>query len=218
MLLSLRLHVVFAGVAASPTELLTKEVSKLYPNAKISFLNEINWVRGDHLDDSVGLSVIGDDSRGNIHFSITHQSGAISEGWVAFAAWVPARVPIQRIKPGQALSPELFVTQEVNVSTGPAREYRGVILPADYDLNGLEAMQTILEGQFLTSSSVQRVPDVRRGDSIRIHLISGELTLSTLGIAEEPAYMNKQVRVMTTKSKRELSGYLRSGGVVEVKL
>jgi flagella basal body P-ring formation protein FlgA len=88
----------------------------------------------------------------------------------------------------------------------------------DAELMHLESRQTILQGQFITSSAVQRIPDIRRGDSVRIRMISGGLAVSTQGTAEEPGYINGKMRVMANKSKREFVGELSADGVVEVKL
>jgi flagella basal body P-ring formation protein FlgA len=68
------------------------------------------------------------------------------------------------------------------------------------------------------SSAVERVPDVRRGDSVRVRIISNGLTLTAQAMASEPGYLNGPVRVLTAQTKRELSGKLVSTGVVEVKL
>jgi flagella basal body P-ring formation protein FlgA len=196
-----------------------KEISKSYAGARIDLLSDVKWTVGNPLVNPRNILIMSDDGKGNLRFSTTDsQTGSYSEGWISFAAWLPAKVALQRIRPGQALSADLFVTQEVNVSTGQAREYRAVILQDDLDLARLEATQTILEGQFLLSTGIKRTPDIRRGDTVRIHLISGDLTLTTSGIAEEPAYLSSQVKVMTGKSKRELQGSLLPGGIVEVKL
>jgi flagella basal body P-ring formation protein FlgA len=104
------------------------------------------------------------------------------------------------------------------VAAGQPFEYRGVILNKDVDVRGLESRQTILEGQFVTSTAVQRVPDVRRGDAVRIHLVSEGLSLVTTGAADEPGFLDGQVRVITSKSKRQLVGRLQRDSVVEVRL
>ena len=82
----------------------------------------------------------------------------------------------------------------------------------------LESRQTILEGYFLTTNAVQRLPDVRRGDPVTLKLISGELQLTTQGIAQEPASIRSNVRVMVLKTKKEMVGKLQDSNTVEVKL
>ncbi len=198
---------------------LKSELAKLYPGAKIELTGSLRWTRGKLPGELDSLSFRGEDSRGNAYFGVnTASSDSGADGWVSFAAWVPARISVRRIHPGERLSPELFATQDVNIAVGQAHEYRGILLDKSVPITGLQTRQTILEGGLLLSSAVERIPDVRRGDFVRILLQSGGLSLTTTGTAEEPAYLNDQVRVMAAKTKRELVGKLTPGGIVEVSL
>lgn len=202
---------------------LTQELSKSYAGAQID-LGAIRWVRGDASTPFQTVMIYGDDARGNAHFLLQGGSSGVNtqnpsaEGWVNFSAWLPAKVALRRVHPGEKLTAEAFATRKVDVSTGTAREYRGVMFSANDEVTSFESTQTVLEGQFLLNSGTRRVPDVRRGDSVRIQLISGDLTLSTQGIAQEAGYLNTSVRALTTRSKREVSGLLKADGVLEVKL
>lgn len=201
-------------------QVLSAAVAKNYPGARIELASTVRWTRGVSPVSPVSASVISLNARGEVQFSMRDRDAesAVSEGWASVRAWIPAQVATRRIGPGERLSPELFTVQEVNVASGVPYEYRGVILPVDVAVSGLESRQTILEGQFLVSSAVQKVPDVRKGDLVRIRIQSGELNVSTLGTAEEPAYVNGRVRVIASKTKREFVGQLAPGGVVEVRL
>jgi flagella basal body P-ring formation protein FlgA len=108
--------------------------------------------------------------------------------------------------------------QEVNVASGLAHEYRGILLSSAEDLSRLEARQTLLEGGVVTATAVRRIPDLRRGDAVRIEVISGDVHLSAPALALEPGVINQKIKVQTLKTKRELVGLLRSGGTVEVRL
>ena len=145
---------------------------------------------------------------------------ATAEGYAAFSAFLPAWVASRRVFPNEKLDANAFTKQEVNVASGQYRDMRGliVIAKADDNLASLQSRQTLLEGGILLSSAIERIPDVRRGDAIRINLVSGGLTLTIPGVAEEPAYLTGHVRVMTNQTKRELLGELEPGGVVEVRL
>lgn len=188
------------------------ELSRKLPNARIELMSGVRWTRGS-ADEAASATVLNLSPRGEAHVVA---DGA--EGWVSYSAWVPAHVALRRIAPGERIMEEQFVSQQVNVASGNAFEYRGTILGGETPISGLETRQTVVEGQFLTSSAVQRVPDIRRGDSVRIQLISGGLIVSTTGMAEEPAYLNGRVRVMAQKTKREFVGQLVGNGLVEVKL
>jgi flagella basal body P-ring formation protein FlgA len=135
-----------------------------------------------------------------------------------YAAFVPARVSIRRISPGEKLTADMFVLRDVNVTSGMNYEMKGIILPQEEDVSRLETRQTVLDGQFLTSTAVEKVPDIRKGDSVRIHIVSGDLNLSASGIAMEPGYEKDPIKVLVSRSKHELSGTLEAGGVVEVNL
>jgi flagella basal body P-ring formation protein FlgA len=135
-----------------------------------------------------------------------------------YSAWKKAWVAAKRLYPNTRLKDEDFKISEINVATGPAREYRGVMLPADTRFSGLQTKQTLLEGQFAVTSAVERQPDLRKGDQVRLDLISGDLTLTTQGMAEEPASVGDHVRIMTSKTKKEVVGILKEDRSVEVQL
>ena len=104
------------------------------------------------------------------------------------------------------------------MATGPIREYRGILVPADGDFSKLQTRQTLLENQFVTTSAIERQPDVRKGDSVRLDLLSGDLQLSTQATASENGSIGDRVRVLTTKTKKEVVGTIREDHSVEVRL
>lgn len=135
-----------------------------------------------------------------------------------YSAWKRAIIAKRRVYPNTKLKSEDFAISEVNVATGAAREYRGVMLPAGTELAGLQSKQSILENQFVTTPAVEKSPDVHRGDTIKLDLVSGELTLSTQATAVEPGLIGERVKVLTTKTKKEMVGVLREDHSVEVRL
>ena len=197
-------------------EQLKSEIGKNYPGARIELIGPA-MAQGDLPNTITGLKVTGDNARGEAQFQVWNSETQM-QGSVSFSAWAPAYVALRRIQPGEKLSSDLFVVQDVNLATGLAHEYRGVMLMSTTNLANLEARQTIIEGQYPMSSGVQKTPDVKRGDAVRIRMVAGDIYLNTAGIAQEPAYLNGTVRVMTAKTKKELTGSLRNDGIVEVKL
>ncbi len=197
--------------------LLSSRLSQSYPGAHIGFVGQVRWVRGEAPSRVTQVQVLRETGNGDVHFLARGASGD-AEGIIGFSADMKAWAPIRRIMPGEALHAELFKLQDVNTAQGMAREYRGVFLPVNSDLETLEARQTLLEGQYTLSTGVQRIPDIKRGDMVRIQMRSGDLMLSTSGQAEEPGYLDGPIRVMIQKSKRTLSGTLVAKGTVEVKL
>jgi flagella basal body P-ring formation protein FlgA len=207
------------AAVAPLNERIALAIGKQYPGTRVSLDSKIHWTHGNSSNADGRVSLLGETSRGEMMFAVSDADGhRAGDGWVAFSAWQPARIAAKRVLPGERLSAEQFVRREVNVASGQAREQRGLILDPETDIAALEARQSVLEGQMLLSSSVQRVPDVRRGDAVTVHLISNGLSLSTQGRAEEPAYRGGQIRVTASKTKRELVGKLSPSGIVEVKL
>jgi flagella basal body P-ring formation protein FlgA len=202
-----------------------QEIADAYPGARIEITGPVVWFRGEPPANVSAVRFLGENGRGEGQIEIRglNEDGDVAksvtaEGMVPFSAMVPAHVAIRRVLPGDKLDPDLFLTKSIDVARGQAREMRGILYPGISSVAGLEARQTILEGQALTSSAVQKMPDLRRGDSVSIHLISGGLTLTVPGTSEEPGYLDGRVRVLSAKTKRELVGKLQPGGIVEVQL
>jgi len=202
-----------AGVSVEPR--LRQELAKTYTDATISFSAPARWTAGQPPEVISALEILSESPRGEIQFQV---NGGVAAGTATFAAWKEVWISKRRVLPGERLKAEDFVPQKINIAAGMARDVRGLILGKEIDLSMMESRQTVLEGQFILSSAVQRVPDVRRGEAVRVRLVSGDVAISTPGTAEEPAYLDQQVRVMTQKSKRVLLGTLRKDGIVEVKL
>jgi flagella basal body P-ring formation protein FlgA len=207
-------------VDAPVLEILKSELAKRWPGARIELTGTIQWLSGFRAaGNAIALSLQEINARGQAVFQVVDRSsGRLGSGWMNYAAWVPGYIARRRVSIGEKLSEQNLVPQQINAAAGNAYEYRGTFIEQGNGLAGLESRQTILEGQFLTSSAVQRIPDLRRGDAVRIRMISGDLAVSTQGTAEEPGYIHGKIRVMATKSKREFLGELYPDGVVEVRL
>ena len=201
---------------------LKQELIKRYHSTKVELTAPIRWTRNIEPSELKKITGITEGARGELRFTALDLDNAHVEGTTAFSATVPAWVSIRRIQPGEKLTREMFTLREVDVASGLAREYRGVILsPTNFKISEMlatESRQTILEGQFLASTAIQKSPVIRRGDAVTILIESEGLQLSTRGTAQEAGYLNTPVRVLTNKSKRELTGNLKMNGLVEVKL
>ena len=206
-------------------------LAKKFPGARIEVGSSIRWVRGSLPQNVKSVAIVEDSPRGEVRVLITGAPSrqiaedddtvptpTTAEGWIGYSAWQPAFVAVRRVFPAERLGTTDFVEQEVNVAVAPYHDLRGLLVPPDTSIATLESRQTILEATPLLSSAVQRIPDLRRGDAVRIHLVSNGLTLSVPGIAEEPAYFKNRVKVMTDRTKRELIGELEADGVVRVGL
>jgi flagella basal body P-ring formation protein FlgA len=190
------------------------ELGHQYPGAHINLDGPLKLVHGSLSSPIKNVSWTSEAVRGEARLNVN----GFAEVSTNYTATIPARIAKVRISPNEKLTADMFVQQDVNVATGMAYEMRGLILPQTDDVSRLESRQTIMEGQFLTSSAVSKIPDIRKGDTVRIHIISGDLNLTAQGIAAEPGYEKNPIRVVVARSKHELTGELEAGGIVEVKL
>ena len=209
------------SVFGGSNDLIRAELEKYYPGTRIEVLGSLRTYRGSQLPNVDSVQFIGDNGRGEAYFrarALGDGGPTESEISVSFGAFKNIPILQRRVTPGERLSDGLFKSQELNLAISPHRDLRGLILPNDTSFSKLEAHQTLVEGQYVLSSSVNPVPDVQRGEVLKIQLISAGLVLSTLATAEEPGLIGKNIRVMSVKNKRILSGVLLQDRSVEVQL
>ncbi len=211
-----------AARAETIEETIRDEISKRYEGARIELEAPITWTQNETPTQIRRVELGSESPKAEIRFRATglNEEGKITEfnGMTRFSAWKWARIAQKRILPGQPLGEETLGTQELNVAVGQLREMRGLILDTTVSTSALESRQTILEGQPVLSTAVRKIPDLRKGDPVRIEIRSNDLAVTTQGIAEEPGYLNALVRVSAGKGKRELQGRVREGNRVEVQL
>lgn len=197
---------------------LRAELQRKFPGARVELSSLPRFMRGKLPSQISKVTVLSTTPQGEAYFTVDSDSPAVAQGSVFFTAMVTARVAVRRIFPNEALKPEDFAQQEINVASGGNFEFRGVVLSAEQAVNRLETRQSILEGQVLLSTAVQRTPDIRRGDSLQVRVVSGDLRLTTNGQALEPGYLNQAIKITAGKKKNELQGRLVKPGLVEVNL
>ncbi len=206
--------------ADSMSDQVKHELQKRNPDAsKI----EINFVQDPGIKvsaDQFKVSIVEDVGPSEVEFRVIDKviGNTIGIARAKYSIWKKAAVAKKRILPGEKISSESFLLEEVLVSQGMAREFRGVMISDSELLHEVESRQTILENQYITTTAVRRIPDVRKGDGVTIKLSSGEVQLSTPGIAEEASYLNNTIHVLSIKSKKVLVGTLIDRNLVEVKL
>jgi flagella basal body P-ring formation protein FlgA len=207
-----------SGREESVESAVRSELSKRFARASIEFLPGSTFPAEENGKSVIRVRILSETGTGTADYSVGFSDGSSSIGQARFTAMVPTFVASKRIRPGDRLARGDFQIQSINIAQGLAYQYRGVMLSANETIDGLQARQTILEGQYPLSSGVEKVPDIRRGDTVQVKILSGEIQLSTMATVQEPGYLNQNVRILTQKSKKELVGMLKEGGVVEVKL
>jgi flagella basal body P-ring formation protein FlgA len=197
---------------------LRNELSKRFNDAAIHFLSGSTFPLPPEGVGVQGVRVLSETGTGTVNYSVQYSDGASALGQARFSAMVPTYVAIRRIRPGEKLELSDFQLQSVNVAQGLAYQYRGVMFNEKDSLDGIQARQTILEGQYPLRSGVEKVPDIRRGDIVRVRIVSGDISLVTMGIVQEPGYLDQSLKILTQKTKKEMVGQLKKGGLVEVAL
>lgn len=225
-------HLFFAillcGLSASSAQASVYDQIRLklegrYPEATVELSRQVKWIRGafaesDLLKD-LPVTLLGESAQGEVTFEVWSQDKVLrAEGSLRFSAWLEGRKAARRIQIGEHLSDDLFRVARVDIAQGSAYEIKHSLASAQQSVEGLEARQTISEGGWLLTHAADRIPDVRKGDRIPIRLLSGELTLTTTGIAQETGVRKQRIKVISTKGKREFIGELGEDGSVEVHL
>jgi len=190
-----------------------RNLSLRYPNAEIQIFP----------DSKIPVQVaqvgrIQENRPGEIDVEYFQTSGEKAQTIIRFEAQMAVWVAKRRYGPGQVLNPSDFDKSSIDVSRGIHREYRSLLVSNKTDLNKMETTQSILEGQPLRQTVIQKVPDIRRGDLITIKIHSPGLNLVTLGVAQQPGNINDSIRVLTQAQKKELVGRITHARQLEVKL
>ena len=149
--------------------------------------------------------------KGEAHFQV-----GLTTAKVRFRAFKWVYVAKSRIRPGTRLTEELVEKKEVDVSSGFNSQYRAMMLGAKEKIEELETKQTILEGHVALSTGLKKVPDVRRGQNVRVKIKSGLLSITTSGAAQKDALAGDILRVQLRKTKKMLVGKLSKDGSIEV--
>lgn len=164
------------------------------------------------------VRVIEDRSNGVAILDLVGDDGATVRIQTPYQAFVNAPVASRKILPNTRIKAEDFRIEKINVAVSPAREYRGSMITDLASLENSETRQTILEAQFVVNSAIQRSPDVRKGEMIKLQMVSGDLSLTTAATVLENGSIGERVRVLTSRTKKEVVGKIKSDHTIEVNL
>jgi flagella basal body P-ring formation protein FlgA len=189
-----------------------KELSGVFPGTKIELITqappfEIQSIR-----------YIREDGRGRAYFQINQEPVEYPVGFRAIkSVWVST----QKLAPLTGLRGASLRLQEFDLAQGLAHQYRSTLIGKEMtqdELSKFETRQTILESQFLTLTALSKIPDVRRGETVRLKVQASGVTLSTTGLVQEPGNVGDLIRVLSSTSKREFTGKLTKEKMIEVTL
>ena len=191
------------------------ELKSRYPESRIEILKTEN----DNQElDVKKIIAIREEGQGLLTVTYLNSKDEQKYKSYGFSAYKKVWVAKRKIKPTEKLISSDFEINEVDVSRGLAHQYRQLMISVDKSLQGLEARQSILEGQYPLLSSVQKLPEIRRGDVVTVKVSNQDVLLMTTAVAQEPGAKDEQIRIITQKSKKELSAKVKDTGLVEVSL
>ncbi len=124
----------------------------------------------------------------------------------------------RRYRPGETLISEDFDLQEIDVAQYLPFEAKQEYLSGPIENAAYEAYATILEGRPLLSQNVKAAPKIRKGDRVRIEVISGGVVLEAAGVAQEMGYVAQPMKVKLPLGQKELTGLVTKDGRVQVGL
>jgi flagella basal body P-ring formation protein FlgA len=196
------------------------EIEKKYSDCRIELLEGLEHIDGDFLEKVQQVVLLSEETGFAVFrlYSVGEQIAQTKEVRLHFAAWKTVPMAERRIQPHEHLSSDLFSIHEINVAIPPHRIYRGAFVDPQTDFSKFESKQTLMEGQYPLVSAIEKVPDIRKGMSLMIRLVSNGLTLSTRAAALESGRVGGLIKVQTISSKQEMSGKLLEDGTVEVQL
>ncbi|MCD1623236.1 flagellar basal body P-ring formation chaperone FlgA [Citromicrobium bathyomarinum] len=114
--------------------------------------------------------------------------------------------PIQR---GDLLSERDFAPEEVT-----AAQARGSL--AAQQAAGMEARRTLRAGMPVRASDLAEPRLVKRGETVKISVREGALTITAMGRALADAALGEQVRVFSEATNQTLQGVVEGAGTVRV--
>jgi flagella basal body P-ring formation protein FlgA len=199
---------------------LKRELDQKYPDCRVEILEGVENIESDFLDHVEQAVLLSEDAGFAVFriYSVFEKRSRTKEVRVKFAAWKTVPMAVRRIQPKEVLNSSFFSNQEVNVSAPPHRIYRGAIVDQNTDFTKYESKQTLMEGQYPLVSAIEKIPDVRRGVTLTVRLVSNGLSLSTGATALESGRVGSIIKVQSNSTKQELRGKLTEEGYVEVKL
>jgi flagella basal body P-ring formation protein FlgA len=209
--------------AESDESQIKKSIRTLYPEGRIAFRSEIDWTTNvENAWSLKEVSLGNENAKGVLDFTAKFETEDKKEkyasGKVSISVYKKTWIPNKRIRPGEQLNRADFKLTETDIASGLYREYRGIFLPLEIEFEKLQARGTLIEGTPALMTAIEKIPDIRRGENIRVIITTGTLQVTTHGVAQEPGLIGGQIRILTNTGKKELVGSLKSDKSVEVAL
>lgn len=80
----------------------------------------------------------------------------------------------------------------------------------------LISKQLVRKDEIVFKSLTKQMPDVKRGDQVKIHLISGNILIKTKGRVRRDCRIGDEVQVTLKKTRKRMKGELKTGNLVVI--
>ncbi len=125
--------------------------------------------------------------------------------------WESVLVLTRDVAAGDLLTPESVEYRRVRSER--AASQAGIRREA---LIATRAARALTSGSVLGRNDILQLELIRRGDSIVLEVKKGNVLASVAAVASEDGYLGKRIRVITSDTKRELTGVVVSRGRVQI--
>jgi flagella basal body P-ring formation protein FlgA len=132
--------------------------------------------------------------------------------WVTGKVSVFKETPVSKklIRLGQVITENDFELREVDVSF----VQDGV--PSPKEVIERAASRLITAGEPIFFKDVKKIPDLFRGQTVKILVGTEEFEITTLGVAEEDGNLGDRIRVRSESIKKTVTGKIVEKGTVKI--
>ncbi len=149
-----------------------------------------------------------DTSKFGSSYAIVKNGKKQTQLYVYVRAFKEGYVSVERIKAGDVIANKVQI-EKIDVTSMRT-------MPLE-DVDGLIAKRSMSYGRAITSDLVETMPEIRKGESVRIVYDNNGIKLETAGIAEEDGFIGKMLTVRNINSQKLVAGNYAGNGRVHVK-
>ena len=132
---------------------------------------------------------------------------------VDVSIYLDVTVTAKKLKRGEIITPEKLVKKRQKIS----RDYENLIRDPELVV-GLMTNRVVQEGATLRKSMLREIPDIKKGDEVKVQLVSGDLEVTVDGKVKDDGKIGDKVRVICKTTGKQVSGIIRSPQLVVVQL
>lgn len=121
-------------------------------------------------------------------------------------------VSSEKIRKGQAFTQSNTAYQEKDISFLP----NTIIFDASL-ITGKESMTLIPKGAIVLDWMARKVPDIKRGDTVSVFFLEGQVSASIQGAALEDSYIGQKLRIKSAGSNKVIEAIVVSSTEAQIR-